>query len=485
MQSDASLLRSDYLICGFCVILSAVTLSINIQYSLWTDELITVWITAGDFVQVYDRATGFQWTSPLYYYLVWIIRRVVGSTEADLRLISLMAFPFTFWSCLSISNYLGGRRAGLIACLTLLSSSAALIAFRNARPYALALMFGFLSTQLFLKWLAKPSLRHITLYVTAALAALLVQIFFVSLLFAHGVIALVFARSKAHWMQFASALVLIGVALAFGIYQIADHYYLKDSMYPFATITFLDSIFILLTPELAVLAFIIAALYLARDKAAWLIYRRPLAIAGILSLAPILLLEASSLLGGPSPLPRYYLSVLPGLVCFVGLALSLVHARMLIAVFSVLPILLALSVARSPFHTEDWRSAVEVASALHAQNRDGVLMLLPGISEMRSETAFKSERYFQYFSSPIEYYPLPDKVALLPYPDSPWFDQATLDLRRRSQITGLTAIIKNELLERSTALDQLNEHLSHWKIRGLKTTCFGSICVMIAAPAAE
>ena len=62
----------------------------QIHESLWVDELHTSWCVQGGFWQVSERAmAGNQ--SPLYFYLVWGVTRLLGESEFTLRLPSLLA----------------------------------------------------------------------------------------------------------------------------------------------------------------------------------------------------------------------------------------------------------------------------------------------------------------------------------------------------------------------------------------------------------
>lgn len=62
----------------------------QIRESLWVDELHTAWCVQGGISEVAPRATmGNQ--SPLYFYLVWLVTRVLGESQWTLRLLSLLA----------------------------------------------------------------------------------------------------------------------------------------------------------------------------------------------------------------------------------------------------------------------------------------------------------------------------------------------------------------------------------------------------------
>src|SRR5437762_14037393 len=60
--------------------------------SLWLDELHTAWCAGGSLADVAPRAMiGNQ--SPLFFWLEWLIVRLLGSSEWTLRLPSIVAGP--------------------------------------------------------------------------------------------------------------------------------------------------------------------------------------------------------------------------------------------------------------------------------------------------------------------------------------------------------------------------------------------------------
>src|SRR6185369_7409386 len=58
--------------------------------SLWADELHTAWCAGGSFAEVGRRAAvGNQ--SPLFFWIEWLLTRLLGESEFVLRLPSLIA----------------------------------------------------------------------------------------------------------------------------------------------------------------------------------------------------------------------------------------------------------------------------------------------------------------------------------------------------------------------------------------------------------
>ncbi len=80
-------------------VLAAVLRVWQINESLWVDELHTSWCVQGSFWQVTERAAAGN-QSPVYFYLVWGVTRLLGERELTLRLPSLLAgiaLPGIMW----------------------------------------------------------------------------------------------------------------------------------------------------------------------------------------------------------------------------------------------------------------------------------------------------------------------------------------------------------------------------------------------------
>src|SRR5689334_1322536 len=79
-----------WLMLAAITVLAAVLRLWQINESLWVDELHTSWCLQAGFENVAPRAAeGNQ--SPLYFWLLWGVTRVLGESEFTLRLPSLLA----------------------------------------------------------------------------------------------------------------------------------------------------------------------------------------------------------------------------------------------------------------------------------------------------------------------------------------------------------------------------------------------------------
>src|SRR6266481_2720634 len=104
--------------------------------SLWLDELHTAWCAEGWLGEVAQRATiGNQ--SPLYFWLQWLLIRLIGPSELALRLPSIFA-----GSLLPLAVYLLAARwtsggVGLLSAALIAIDPQSIFYATEARPYAL------------------------------------------------------------------------------------------------------------------------------------------------------------------------------------------------------------------------------------------------------------------------------------------------------------------------------------------------------------
>lgn len=139
-MSLVSIPRTTWLSLAAITLLAAVLRLWQINESLWVDELHTSWCVQAGFENVPQRAAeGNQ--SPLYFWLLWGLTRVLGESEFTLRLPSLLAgiaLPGMAWLLV--------RRLGLgektlltavLASLLVAVDHTSIFYSTEARPYAL------------------------------------------------------------------------------------------------------------------------------------------------------------------------------------------------------------------------------------------------------------------------------------------------------------------------------------------------------------
>ena len=127
-----------------------------IHESLWIDELHTAWCAVGSLDEVLPRATiGNQ--SPLFFWLQWLLVRLLGPNEWSLRLPSFMA-----GALLPLAAFLLVRRwstscAGLVASALTTIDPTSIFYATEARPYALVQLLALIHAGLTAELILRPS----------------------------------------------------------------------------------------------------------------------------------------------------------------------------------------------------------------------------------------------------------------------------------------------------------------------------------------
>ena len=131
----------------------------QMRESLWLDELHTAWTVAEGWSDVAWRAAiGNQ--SPLYFWIVALVRRGVGFHEIGLRLPSLLAgMALVLGAGWLTQRGTGCRSAGLLVGAMVALDRHAIFYAQEARPYALVQLVGLVHVGLFLVLLQRPSRR--------------------------------------------------------------------------------------------------------------------------------------------------------------------------------------------------------------------------------------------------------------------------------------------------------------------------------------
>jgi mannosyltransferase len=158
--------------------------------SLWYDEGVSWYLTRMSWPAL-TLWTANDIQPPLYYYLLWLWVRLVGSSEYALRLPSVFFGTLTLPLLWIIGRRWVGEAAAWLAVLFLALSPLHVYYAQEARMYTLLTWLGLLSSILLWRFLKDPSkgLRSPRLwaYVLVSVAALYTHYFAFSLLAAHFV----------------------------------------------------------------------------------------------------------------------------------------------------------------------------------------------------------------------------------------------------------------------------------------------------------
>ena len=122
--------------------------------SLWVDEAFTWWFTQMPWLQMMAQVRLDGVNPPFYYLVVKAVNQLLEPTEANLRLVSAIAYVLTVILGVLIGRQAAGR-VGAIAGAWLMAFHPMAVAYaRDARPYSLVTFFAAATTLAFLRFLA-------------------------------------------------------------------------------------------------------------------------------------------------------------------------------------------------------------------------------------------------------------------------------------------------------------------------------------------
>lgn len=461
------------------MVLTAILSGVGLSSSLWLDETITGWISRGEFSRVAELTSAYQGQSPLYYWIIWLLVSLFGSSEVVLRLPSVGAGILSLLIFYRIARRDFVPVVALTATLVLLANGSFVRALVSARPYSLALLFGIIAFDAIDRRIRYGSgLRQ-------AAAAVLASFYMHYLI---GVTAAVVCAgrfflasrgstrcvSRIEWVSLAILLAgavpglahLISLSGRSTAYRFSESLSAKTALGAFAPVDAL-SIFLL--------SFLVVVCFAPRRLIRFLKPERELVVTTALwALLPPLVLAAASLAGGaPLLVGRYCLFAAPGVALLCGVLLSgLVEERARMAVAWV--VLLIMILIPRQWHPELWR---ETAQALRAS--DELTLVSTGLIEAEQTSWLQESRNREYLTAPLQFYPVSGPV----FPVSRKLDQAYLTatifplLASRDAVRVVVANRPGEGEQKSPVLERYTELLSsqgftrlHQQYQGLLVT---------------
>jgi hypothetical protein len=126
------------------------------RQALWLDEAVSVHLAELP-LRALLPAVRHDTNPPLYYLLLWAWTRVFGDGEAAARAPSVLASALTGAVLYAVARRAGGRFVAAASAFLFLASAANLGFARQARPYALAALFGTLALGALLRLRERPS----------------------------------------------------------------------------------------------------------------------------------------------------------------------------------------------------------------------------------------------------------------------------------------------------------------------------------------
>ena len=141
--------------------------------SLFVDEVGAYWIVTGHGLGQVLHLMGGQVPSPelnppLWFVFAWASEKVFGASAESLKLVSLLAGTATIPMTYMLGRRTVGVRAGLVACALVALSPFLIFYSTEARPYALLVFLGLLSTLALLRALDTGGRRWWALYAVCA-----------------------------------------------------------------------------------------------------------------------------------------------------------------------------------------------------------------------------------------------------------------------------------------------------------------------------
>jgi mannosyltransferase len=179
--------------------------------SIWLDESATMLLIHRGFSGMLSNLPESQSSPPLYYLLVWVWTKVLGSGPVGFRSLSALAGTLTI-----PVMYLAGRevsqRVGLWGAALTTVNPAMYYYSQEARDYGLWILLTAVGFVLWRRALAHPDRRRLTLWAGASILAVLTH-YFTAFLFVGETLILVRRLGWRRVLAPAAAVVVVGLAL--------------------------------------------------------------------------------------------------------------------------------------------------------------------------------------------------------------------------------------------------------------------------------
>jgi hypothetical protein len=135
------------------------------RQSLWFDEAATVHIINRPLPRMMELIRSDERTPPAHYLLLHFWVKLFGDSETSVRMPSAIAGTAAIWFLFALTARLANPLAGMIAALLSATSSYQIWYSQEARAYALMLMLGLWSCDLFVRLIETRSARREGAYV--------------------------------------------------------------------------------------------------------------------------------------------------------------------------------------------------------------------------------------------------------------------------------------------------------------------------------
>ncbi len=391
--------------------------------SLWIDETLVYWSIQDGFPDVMHRVVQYQNQSPFYNLVLWSAKHLVGSSEAALRIPSVLAAIAACFAVYALASRLLGREAGFFAAFFFSVTDDVVAAATNVRNYSFAILFSTLSMLLLLRWTERPAWKPLFGFALSVVLMIYSHFFFAAAVPFQILFVLASAKKskevRSGLPHFFGALAAAAVALVPNWPQI-ELLRSRAQILSFAPMPGMSELALAIFPP-HVLLFTAAGLLAAGLVSPRRIHVPPPARNGLVLLAawwlgPPLLFFVASHLGGSSVfVSRYFAWAAPALALLLALltvSLTNEKARMLfVAAFAL--VLLTGETAKYR-GAEDWRGAASAADEILAGS-PGPVLAATGLIEGQDLSWLRDSEKRGYILAPFSYYPL--RSAPLPLPN--------------------------------------------------------------------
>jgi len=406
--------------------------------SLWLDETGTFWIARDRISDTIARAWFWSGQSPFYYLIAWVAVHVGGTSEIILRIPSLLCMGGAAALLVFTGERLIDRQTGLLGALVFVCFEETVFAAADARPYALALLMLVAHMLMLLRWLERGRFRDAAACVV--FAALTV---YAHPLFAPGLVApALYAMWRSTRKPAVAALWIATAVLCLPLApQLLDFY--RDRQTKTITGTphgnqFFES----LTPATAT-ASILAGLLVAYVLIPGITVRwaadRPktMLLTAWAAFTPAVYFALALFTDIKLFVPRYCLSMAPGLALLAGCAMRSFapdRARRIMACALALGAVAAFGVMARFRHTQqDWRGAMRAVRSV-AGGTDMPVLVVSRFVEASGPAQLEDPKLKDILFAPLAIYPAAGKVVRLPSSlDEEYLEQVVATvLRNRS-----------------------------------------------------
>lgn len=177
------------------------------QQSFWYDEAVTHSIVAHGLAHVFAQVPQTESTPPLYYVLVWLWSRVLGTGEVGLRSFSALCGTILIPVMWALGRRMGSERTGLVAALLTAVNPFLFWYSQEARSYSLLVLMSALSLLALMRALQAPSGPRLLTWGIVSAVALNVHYFAIFALVPEAVwlLAFLYRRRRLTWGRLALA----------------------------------------------------------------------------------------------------------------------------------------------------------------------------------------------------------------------------------------------------------------------------------------